>query len=142
MNMTFNPRKFFILVLLSASLSAFAVAQPAVQPSPASGVGSSATNARQTVQGLTAKIAERLAHPELRRGQIGIKVVSLNTGKVLFQQNGEKYFMPASNMKNFTVATALEKLTPDFKFVTSVYSTSAPDPSGVVKGLRVFGRGD
>jgi D-alanyl-D-alanine carboxypeptidase/D-alanyl-D-alanine-endopeptidase (penicillin-binding protein 4) len=142
MKMTFRPGKFFLLLLLTASLSAFTVAQPAVQPSPTPNIGTAAHIPHQTVQSLTAKIADRLARAELRRGQIGVKVVSLNTGKVLFQQNGEKYFMPASNMKNFTVATALEKLTPDFKFVTSVYSTSTPDPNGIVKGLRIFGRGD
>ena len=140
--MSYRPGKFFVLLLLTASLSAFTVAQPAVQPSPTPNIGTAANIPHQTVQSLTAKIADRLSRPELRRGQIGIKVVSLNTGKVLFQQNGEKYFMPASNMKNFTVATALEKLTPDFKFVTSVYSTSTPDPNGIVKGLRIFGRGD
>ena len=30
--------------------------------------------------------------------------------------------MPASNMKNFTIATAMEKLGPDFKFVTRVFA--------------------
>ncbi len=46
-------------------------------------------------------------------------------------------------MKNFTVAAALEKLTPDFRFVTSVYATALPDPDGTIKGdLRIFGRGD
>src|SRR4030095_644891 len=142
MKMTLRPGKFFVLALLTASLSAFTFAQPAVQPSPTPVIGSSAINCRQTLQGLTAKIADRLARPEVRGGQSGVNVVSLNTGKVLFQQNGEKYFMPASNMKNFTVATALEKLTPDFRFVTSVYSASTPDSSGVVRGLRIFGRGD
>ena len=142
MKMSYRPGKFFVLLLLTASLSAFTVAQPAVQPSPTPNIGTAANIPHQTVQSLTAKIADRLSRAELRRGQVGIKVVSLSSGKVLFQQNGEKYFMPASNMKNFTVATALEKLTPDFKFVTSVYSTSTPDASGIVKGLRIFGRGD
>lgn len=51
--------------------------------------------------------------------------------------------MPASNMKNFTVAAALEKLTPDFRFVTSVYASAMPDSSGTIKGdVRVYGRGD
>ena len=142
MKMTFRPKKFLVFVLFTALFSGIAIGQTAVQPSPTPSVGSSVVPSRQTVQSLTARIADRLARPEVRRGQIGVKVVSLNTGKVLFQQNGEKYFMPASNMKNFTVATALEKLTPDFKFVTSVYSSSAPDPNGTVKGLRILGRGD
>ena len=74
---------------------------------------------------------------------VGVKVISLNTGKVVFEENAEKYLMPASNNKSFTVAAALEKLTPDFKFVTTVYADSMPDASGAVKGnLRIFGRGD
>lgn len=81
--------------------------------------------------------------PEVRRGRVGIKIVSLNSGKVIFENDADKYFMPASNMKNFTVATALEKLGADFKFVTSVYANALPDASGVVRGdLRIYGRGD
>jgi D-alanyl-D-alanine carboxypeptidase/D-alanyl-D-alanine-endopeptidase (penicillin-binding protein 4) len=72
-----------------------------------------------------------------------VKIVSLNSGKVIFEQNAEKYVMPASNMKNFTVAAAMERLTPDFRFVTSVYANSQPDASGTIKGdLRIYGRGD
>ncbi len=92
---------------------------------------------------LQAEIRSRLERPELRRGRVGIKIVSLASGKVLFEENAEKYFMPASNMKNFTVATALERLTPDFRFVTSVYAGAPPDAAGTIKGdLRIFGRGD
>lgn len=81
--------------------------------------------------------------PEVRRGRVGVKIVSLNSGKVIFENDSEKYFMPASNMKNFTVATALERLGPDFRFVTSVYANAMTDASGVVKGdIRIFGRGD
>lgn len=97
----------------------------------------------QTLPELQSKIRGTLMRPELRRGSIGIKIVSLGTGKVVFEENAEKYFMPASNMKNFTVATAMEKLSPDFRFVTSVFASSKPDESGTVKGgLTVYGRGD
>jgi serine-type D-Ala-D-Ala carboxypeptidase/endopeptidase (penicillin-binding protein 4) len=61
----------------------------------------------------------------------------------VFENDSEKYFMPASNQKNFTVAAALERLGPDFKFVTSVYADALPDANGIVRGdLRIFGRGD
>ena len=96
----------------------------------------------QTLSELQSMIYGRLARAELRRGHVGVKIVSMNSGKVVFEQNSEKYFMPASNMKNFTVAAALEKLTPDYRFVTSVYAPSSPDTNGVVRWLRVFGRGD
>lgn len=101
------------------------------------------TKTVQTLDQLQSKIRQRLFDPLVRRGRIGVKIVSLNSGKVIFEQDSEKFFMPASNMKNFTVATALEKLGPDFRFVTSVFANSLPDASGTVKGdIRVYGRGD
>jgi D-alanyl-D-alanine carboxypeptidase/D-alanyl-D-alanine-endopeptidase (penicillin-binding protein 4) len=97
----------------------------------------------QTLADLQSRIRSRLLSPDLRRGQVGVKIVSLNSGQVIFEQNSEKYFMPASNMKNFTVATAIEKLTPDFHFVTSVYAAAGPDANGTISGpVRIFGRGD
>ena len=96
----------------------------------------------QTVESLQSRIRLRLQSTDLRRGQVGVKVVSLSSGRVIFEENAEKYFMPASNMKNFTVAAAIEKLTPDFKFVTSVFAPAAPDSNGAVSSLRIFGRGD
>ncbi len=92
---------------------------------------------------LQSKIRLSTSRYETRRGQIGIKIVALDSGKVIYEDNAEKYFMPASNMKNFTVATALERLTPNFRFVTSVFANSRPDSDGTLKGdLTIFGRGD
>ncbi len=97
----------------------------------------------QTVTDLQSKIRATLARPELRRGQVGVKIVSLDTNKTIFEENAEKYFMPASNMKSYTVAAAIEKLSPDFRFVTSVFAPAMPDTNGVIKGdLSVYGRGD
>ena len=97
----------------------------------------------QTSADLQSQIRSTMARPELQRGQVGIKIISLNTGKTIFENNAEKYFMPASNMKSFTVAAALEKLSPDFHFVTSVYAAAMPDATGTIRGdLTIFGRGD
>ena len=74
---------------------------------------------------------------------IGIKVTSLDTGRVLFEQNANKLLRPASNMKLYTVAAALDRLSPDFRFVTSIYAAAKPDAAGVIHGdLTVYGRGD
>lgn len=109
---------------------------PTVSPTPA-------VAPIQTLAELQDKIRLRLARDTVRRGRVGIKIVSLNTGKVLFENDADKYFMPASNMKNFTVSTAMERLSPDFRVVTSVYAPAPPDSTGTVKGeLRIFGRGD
>jgi D-alanyl-D-alanine carboxypeptidase/D-alanyl-D-alanine-endopeptidase (penicillin-binding protein 4) len=138
-------KTFLIIFALLATVSLPSAGQtptptttPLPQPSPAA-----VQKPVQTLADLQSRIRSRLLAPELRRGQVGIKIVSLSTGKVIFEENAEKYFMPASNMKNFTVATAIEKLTPDFRFVTSVFAPSTPDAAGVVNGnLRIFGRGD
>ncbi|CAN5324825.1 D-alanyl-D-alanine carboxypeptidase/D-alanyl-D-alanine-endopeptidase [soil metagenome] len=117
------------------------VASPTPTP-VATATATQAASPVQTLENLQSQIRQRLFSPAVRRGRVGVKIVSLNSGKVMFEQDSEKYFMPASNMKNFTVATALERLTPEFRFVTSVYAPAAPDSSGVVKSLRIFGRGD
>ncbi len=141
-----HPRIAVIALTLLLAPAYFAQRPtPSPTPRPAATVTATPiqTPAVRSLADLQAEIRSRLQRPELRRGQVGIKIVSLNTGKVVFEENGEKYFMPASNMKNFTVAAALEKLSPDYRFVTSVYGAAMPDASGTVKSdLRIFGRGD
>src|SRR5919202_151775 len=82
-------RKISLLVCLLLFCISPAVAQ---QPKP------------KTVAELQARISEILAKPELAPAMIGIKVVSLDTGRVLFENNATKLLRPASNMKLYTVA--------------------------------------
>ena len=137
---------FYLLTAVSAATtqSASAAGPPTPTPSPqASATPTPSPVPVQTLENLQAKIRQRMSASEVRRGRVGIKIVSLSTGKVVFENDADKYFMPASNMKNFTVAAALERLGPDFKFVTSVYANAKPDATGTIKGdLRVYGRGD
>jgi D-alanyl-D-alanine carboxypeptidase/D-alanyl-D-alanine-endopeptidase (penicillin-binding protein 4) len=137
-------RKLLALLLVPFLLRAVeAQAVPATPtPTPIATPAPVVEKGVQTLADLQLRIASRLQRADLRRGQVGVKIVSMNSGKVVFEQNSEKYFMPASNMKNFTVATAIEKLGADYKLVTSVYAPAAPDTDGVVKSLRIFGRGD
>ncbi len=125
---------------VSEKLGTSAVSQgtPHATPTPAA-----SPSPLPSIESLQGSIRSRLFSPEAVRSRVGIKIVSLSTGKVVFENDAEKYFMPASNMKNFTVAAAIERLGPDFKFVTSVYAAAMPDASGIVKGdLRILDRGD
>ncbi|QQS39934.1 MAG: D-alanyl-D-alanine carboxypeptidase/D-alanyl-D-alanine-endopeptidase [Acidobacteriota bacterium] len=91
---------------------------------------------------LRTRISMTIANPALRRGSVGIKVISLDSGETVYERDAEKYFMPASNMKSFTVAAALDRLGPEHRFTTSIYAPAKPE-GGVVKGdLIIFGRGD
>lgn len=97
----------------------------------------------RTVAELQTRIAEVLRKPELARAMVGIKVASLDTGQVLFESNANKLLRPASNMKLYTVAAGMDRLSPDYRFVTSVYAPAKPDSKGVVHGdLTIYGRGD
>jgi len=142
----FNLALAFVLSCFVTALQAQDVRQtPTPTPTPAASpsISPKPSASAQTLADLQSVIRNTLAKPEVRRGQVGVKIISLNSGKTVFEQNAEKYFMPASNMKNFTVAAALEKLTPDFRFITSVYAAAMPDSTGTVKGdLRIYGRGD
>jgi serine-type D-Ala-D-Ala carboxypeptidase/endopeptidase (penicillin-binding protein 4) len=133
-----QKRLFAVVFMLSIAAGGL----PAGAQTTSSAAVSAPAAAKPTAS-LESRIRARLAAPELRRGNIGIKAVSLDSGNVIFEENAEKYFMPASNMKNFTVATAIEKLSPDFRYVTPVFAGSKPDPNGTVAGgIRVSGRGD
>ncbi len=111
-------------------------------PSPTPAVSPSATPTK-TLAELKGRISEILAKPELASAMVGIKVTSLDTGRVLFEENAAKLLRPASNMKIYTVAAAIDRLSPEYRFTTSIYAAARPDASGVIRGdLTVYGRGD
>ena len=63
-------------------------------------------------------------------------------GRIVFDRNGGRLFVPASNVKLVVVATAAALLPPDYRFRTSVYATGPVD-GGTVRGdLLLYGRGD
>src|SRR3989475_1988911 len=92
---------------------------------------------------LEKRISTILSTPDLTRGFWGMEVVSLSTGKVLYSQNGDKLFIPASNTKLFTTAAALALIGSDYKFRTSVETNGVLDKHGRLTGdLVLIGRGD
>src|SRR6266849_3686653 len=115
---------------------------PAVTPAPARPIAPVA-NPLRTLAELQSRIAEIVRQPALEPGIFAVKIVSRDTGNVIFEQYANKFVRPASNMKLYTVAAALDRLTPDYHFITSVYAQEKTDKSGTVKGdLIVYGRGD
>ncbi|HET8772423.1 MAG TPA: D-alanyl-D-alanine carboxypeptidase/D-alanyl-D-alanine-endopeptidase [Thermoanaerobaculia bacterium] len=72
-----------------------------------------------------------------------IQVVELETGRVVAERNPHMPVAPASNMKLFTTAAAIDLLKPGFEVTTSVYVRGEIDPSGTLNGdVRFVGRGD
>jgi D-alanyl-D-alanine carboxypeptidase/D-alanyl-D-alanine-endopeptidase (penicillin-binding protein 4) len=119
-------------------------ATPQVSTSAAVGESQERISTRaKTLSELQTRISAILRKPELEPVMVGIKVTSLDTGRILFEENATKLLRPASNMKMYTVATALDRLSPDYHFTTSVFSRARPDTGGIIHGdLTIYGRGD
>lgn len=78
-----------------------------------------------------------------RGGSWGAMVISLTRGDTLFEVNQDKPYVPASTMKLFTTALALERLGSEHTFSTDVLRDGAMDSAGVVHGnLIIRGDGD
>ena len=96
-----------------------------------------------TLADLQQQLSNHVSHPRFAAATWGVKVVSLDSGKTLFEENAGKLFSPASNCKLYTVALALDELGGDYRIRTSFYAASKPDRGGILKSdLVVYGRGD
>ena len=73
----------------------------------------------------------------------GIQVVEVDTGRVVAERAAHDALVPASNMKLFTTAAAIDLLKPSFEITTSVHVRGEIDPSGTLNGdVKIVGRGD
>jgi D-alanyl-D-alanine carboxypeptidase/D-alanyl-D-alanine-endopeptidase (penicillin-binding protein 4) len=77
------------------------------------------------------------------KGAWGLLIVDAQTGETLYEQNADRYFVPASNMKLFTTALALARLGPDYRFRTTLETHGTLSAEGTLTGdLILAGRGD
>ena len=84
-----------------------------------------------------------MLNSRVRSGQWGAMVVSLTRGDTLFQQDAGTLLQPASNMKLFTAALALEQFGPSHQFSTDVLREGTVTPDGTLRGdLVLRGGGD
>ena len=88
-------------------------------------------------------IVEILDDPDLPEAFWGLFVQDARTGRVLVSRNARKNFVPASTLKLFTSATALDALGPDFRYSTRLYFFGDEGSDGVLRGdLVIRGAGD
>ena len=79
--------------------------------------------------------------PLFTTASAGLRVVSVESGEVLYAKNAEKLHHPASTTKLFTAATALAKLGPNYRFETSLYVDTETDAQ-TIGNLYLKGKGN
>ncbi|MFQ5673013.1 MAG: D-alanyl-D-alanine carboxypeptidase/D-alanyl-D-alanine-endopeptidase [Nitrospinales bacterium] len=88
------------------------------------------------------KIEAYQKHPCLKKGNFGIQIYSLDKRKTLYQFQNDRLFIPASNLKLITTATAMRYLGPNYRFITELW-TSGKVKNKVLHGdLYLKGFGD
>jgi len=90
-----------------------------------------------------AEIDSILADSALSNALVGLAIYDITTDSMLFVLNASKLFSPASNLKLFTSAAALELLGPDYRFKTRFFYTGEIRKKGKLDGnLIITGGGD
>ena len=110
-------------------------------------VGLLARPSRADADGLEAQtlaaIDEVLADPDLPSAIWGIVVRDARDGRVVLSRNADKNLLPASNLKLFTTAVALDRLGPSFRYTTRLYHLGETRADGTLTGdLVIRGAGD
>ena len=92
---------------------------------------------------LQQEITKIAQSPKLQAARVGVFVQTNEPNpQVLANLDGDRYFMPASNVKLFTTAIALKNLGANHQFHTQLLA-ERPTPQGEINnGLWLFGAGD
>ncbi len=82
-------------------------------------------------------------HPSALRTTVTLKVVDLESGDVLYDRGGDKLLTPASNLKMYTSACALDLFGPLHRFDTRLIATGPINEAGILQGdLILVGGGN
>ncbi len=134
-----------VVVLISAQCAGPQAAQQATGQTEHGAANARPTNAKETRAAdaeLARRIDEVLGAGEAAAARWGVAIVSLRDGRTLYARDAERLFLPASSMKLYTTAAALDLLGADYRWRTSVYAAAPPDARGNLSGdLTLYGRG-
>ena len=78
-----------------------------------------------------------------RASEASIEIVEMDNGRVVAERDPHQPLAPASNMKLFTTAAAIDLLKPTFEITTTIYVRGNIEPSGTLDGdVKIVGHGD
>src|SRR5712692_9485020 len=107
------------------------------------GASKQSAASKKAAKRFAARAGDLLGTMPTNKGEWGLLIMDAESGKALYEQNADRYFVPASNMKLFTTALALAKLGPEYRFRTTLETRGTISSEGVLGGdLALVGRGD
>jgi D-alanyl-D-alanine carboxypeptidase/D-alanyl-D-alanine-endopeptidase (penicillin-binding protein 4) len=107
------------------------------------GAKKQSVTSRKAAAKFAARAVELLGTMPTNKGEWGLLIADAESGETLYEQDADKYFVPASNMKLFTTALALAKLGPEYRFHTTLETRGTISSDGVLNGdVALVGRGD
>lgn len=116
---------------------------PALALAPAPADPTAAAPALSPGEALVARLDLALANPVLAEAQVGVSVVDLETGQVLYQRGEALPLNPASNTKLVTTAAALGILGPSHRYSTALWREDGALSGTTIKGnVYLQGSGD
>jgi D-alanyl-D-alanine carboxypeptidase/D-alanyl-D-alanine-endopeptidase (penicillin-binding protein 4) len=131
-------RRRRLAAVLLAGLACLPACRAARQAPQVLGAPSAATSAAD----LRGDLDRILDAPPLARALIGVHVVSLRDGRVIYARDAHRRVVPASNMKLVTAAVAAERLGWDFRFRTRLEAIGSVRDGTLHGDLVVTGDGD
>ncbi len=91
---------------------------------------------------IVAQIDTILNHPDFRNCRWGVMITDANSTTPLYDRDGDKSFIPASNLKMYTTAAAIDLLGADWRWKTNFYANGKVRKGFLNGDLVVVGSGD
>ena len=133
--------RLFLPLLLLSTLLITPLGQLAAQEKIDTGVTSSKPAAAESITQLKGSIDGLLADKKLEGTRIGVHVVDVESGQVLYEHDADEIYNPASNAKLITSAAALDVFGPQHTFTTRVFAEKVGDDK-VPGDIFVEGNGE
>lgn len=101
-----------------------------------------ATSSIQALDKLPEDMLKIMQQPKYNHAIWGIYAKDLQTGEILYNQNADKMFSPASTTKLLSISTLLQTLGDDFRFKTPVYADGKIQDGRLQGNLVLVAQGD
>ncbi|HWW61631.1 MAG TPA: D-alanyl-D-alanine carboxypeptidase, partial [Thermoanaerobaculia bacterium] len=132
-----------ILLILFVTFSADAAPKKKKRAAPRKKAAPAAPLPTAVGATLEERLASLVNSSTARSADTSIQIVEVESGRVVAQRNPNMPLAPASNMKLFTTAAAIDMLKPTFEVTTGVFARGNVDATGTLEGdLKFVGRGD